>query len=759
MKGYIYVLRKEIGGERMVTFKKAGVLFSAAALSVSLLAPMASASTLGNERMETLPIQVAQTNTTVTKNDLIKRFRELFPSEFSNITNKDFRMDTGYSQPKDSTVRYELNFSKNIDNQYVHGSFIFVGETLELEQFYYQPITTKDVLFPAKYSKGEAQKIADKFMGKFDKSEEYELVPNENNYYSPAILTQPIQYYFTYVKKKSGVPISDQIISVTVLGDGTVTSYYKTQNLTDNFTYDDSSKTQSESVIANRLRNALKAQLSYRIDTDYKTGDYAVKLVYQPNSQVTSGIHALTGKWLTTEGLSSTLLKQEITPIVTKPLPAKQPNLTSEQAQAIAQELLATDQKGVTLTIESIEEKTLETGKAVYNIQYMYEYKNGGTGTELTIDKATGEIINYSNIKNNLEVQEDDSNTEVELTQQQALEKAIAYVKEWVPSYAHQYALPVNEGWYENHNNSYYFTFPRIVNGLTVIGDQISLNVDAKTGDLLGLYVNAYDGLEWPAATDILTQKEATKLFKNELKLKLQYVNHPKVENAQHYSLVYQPIFKEGSSAYFDAKTGEWLDAYGMANSDKPTIEHPTAAEELNYLIHADILKVDETFNPDAAVTKEEALKILLKSITYMYYYNPRYDESDTTNQSFTDITPDHALYPFVARALSMGMLDASSERFNANASLSNQELAKWAIGTLKLSKAAQHSDIYKLDYSDAAQVDQELRGYVALAYAMELLEAENNELKPKSNVTYAQLAQVTIRLAHKMNEYQIENY
>ncbi|AWE08568.1 transcriptional antiterminator [Lysinibacillus sp. 2017] len=742
----------------MVTFKKASVLLSATALSVGLLAPMASASTFGNERMETLPIQVAQTNTTVTKADLMKRFRALFPSEFPNVTEKDFRMGTGYSHPKDTSERYELNFSKNIDNQYVYGSFIFVGETLELEQFHYQPITSKDVLFPAKYSKGEAQKVADKFMGKFDKAEEYELVPNEINYYSSSILTQPIQYSFTYMKKKSGVSISDQSINISVLGDGTVASYYKTQSGKDNFTYDDPSKVQSESVIANRLQDALKAQLSYRVETDYKTGKNTVKLVYQPNSEVTSGVHALTGDWLTTEGLSSTVPNQTITPIVTKPLAPKQPNLTSEQVQALAQKLLATDLKGVKLTIESVEETTTETGKAVYNIQYMYQYRNGGTGTVLVIDKATGEIINYSNIKNNLEVEEVDSNTKAELTRQQALEKAVAHVKEWLPSYAHQYALPVNEGSYEKYNDSYNFMFPRIVNGLTVVGDQISVSVDAKTGDLTSLHVNAYDNIEWPAATDILTQQEATKLLGSQLKVKLQYVNHSKVENEKHYSLAYQPVFKEGSSAVIDAKTGEWLDAYGMASSDKPTIEHPTAAEELNYLIHAGILEADEKFNPDAAVTKETALKVLLNSVTYMYY-NSRLNEYETTNQSFTDIAPDHAIYQFVNRGLKMGMLDTSNGTFNATATLSKQELAKWVTGTLKLSKAAKLSEIYELNYSDAAQVDKELRGYVALAYAMGLLEAENNQLKPKSEVTYAQLAQVTIRLAHKMNEYQIDNY
>ncbi|MEK3765514.1 MULTISPECIES: S-layer homology domain-containing protein [unclassified Solibacillus] len=741
----------------MVTFKKAGAMLSATALSVGLLAPMASASTLGNERMDTLPIQVAQMNTTVTKEDLMKRFRELFPNEFPNVTEKDFRMGSGFSHPKDSTLRYELRFMKQIDNQHVSGYFTFVGEALELEQFYYQPVNSKDVLFPAKYSKEEAQKVANTFLEKFNEGEGYELVPNEYDYYSSSILTEPVQYSFMYAKKKSGIPILDQSINIRVLGDGTVSSFYRTTSEKNNFTFDDPSKKQSESVIANRLQDALKAQLSYKIVTDYSTGDYKVKLVYQPNSQVVSGVHAQSGEWLTTDGLSSTLSAQAITPIVTAPLAAKQPNLTSEQAQAMAQKLLATDQKGVKLTVESVEEIT-EAGKEVYSIHYMYHYRNSGTGTTLTIDKATGEVINYSDIKNSLELEDEDNDTEVKFTKQQTLDKAIAYVKEWVPSYAHQYALPVDEGQHESYNDSYYFTFPRIVNGLMVVGDNISVNVDAKTGALVSLRVNGFDDVEWPAATEVLTEQEATKLLKNELKLKLQYVNHSNVENDQHYSLAYQPVFKEGSSATIDAKTGEWLDVYGMASSNKPKIKHPTAAEELNYLIHAGILEVDGTFNPDASVTKEEALKVLLKSVTYMYY-SSRYNEYETSNQSFNDITSDHPLYSFVTHALSMGMLDTSSKTFNPTGTLSNQELAKWVIGMLKLDKPAQLSDIYELKYSDAAQVSQELRGHVALAHGLGLLEAENNQLKPNSEVTYAQLAQATIRLAHKMNEYEIRNY
>jgi len=742
----------------VVTFKKAGAMLTATALSVGLLAPIASASTIGNERMETLPIQVAQTNTTVTKDNLMKRFRELFPNEFLNVSEKDFRTGTGYSHPTDSTVRYELYFSKNIGDQYEHGNFIFVGDTLELEQFYYQPINTKEVLFPAKYSKEEAQKAADKFMERFNKGEGYKIVPNAYDYYSPSILTQPVEYSFIYEKKNAGIPISDQTINIRVLGDGTVSSFYRTTSPKNNFTYDDPSKKLDESSIANRLQDALKAQLSYTIVPDYSTGNHKVKLVYEPNSQIMSGVHAQTGEWLTSDGLSSTLSAKSIKPIVDSPLAAKQPNMTADQARVFAEKLLATDIKGVQLEIGAVEETTSETGKEVFNIQYMYNYRNGGTGTVLTIDKATGEFIHYSDIKSNLEVDTDDSEPEVKLTQKQALDKAIALVKEWIPSSAHKYALPVDDGYHETYNNSYNFTFPRIVNGLSVVGDNISVGVDAKTGDLVNVYMSDYGDLEWPAATDILSEQEATKMLKDELELKLQYVNHPKVGNEEHYSLAYQPVFKEGASAGIDAKTGEWFDAYGMANADKPKIEHPKAAEELNYLIHAGILEVDEKFNPDAPVTKDEALKILLKSVTYMYY-SSRYNEFETADESFTDITPDDPSYAFVTRALKMGMLDTSAKTFNPKTALTNQELAKWVIGTLKLNKPAQLSDIYELKYSDAALVDKDLRGHVALAYAMGLLEAENNQLKPTSEVTYAQLAQVTIRLAHKMNEYQIANY
>src|SRR5690606_19866433 len=142
--------------------------------------------------------------------------------------------------------------------------------------------------------------------------------------------------------------------------------------------------------------------LQYSIDVDYETGASGVKLVYEPNSSV-YGIHALTGDWYKLYEFSSQVPKKnEIQPIVTQTLPPKNPNMTIEEAKALAEELLAIDSKDIKLRIESIDEVNDYNGQDRININYMYEYKNGGTGTNLVLDKLTGEIIQYTDIRNHL---------------------------------------------------------------------------------------------------------------------------------------------------------------------------------------------------------------------------------------------------------------------------------------------------------------------------------------------------------------------
>lgn len=731
----------------MVVLKKASVLLSATALSIGLLAPMASASTM-DERMERLPIQVAQTNAKVTKKDLINRMKELFPTEFSNLTDNDFYMNTGYSYPGDSTVRYELSFSKQLKNQYVYGILIFAGTDLQLEQFYYQPPETEDAFFPAKVSESEAQNIADKMVKQLASASGYKL-SSTDDIYTPSNLTQPVHYTFIYRKAEGDIPVADRYIEVTVQGDGQLISFYNAGTKNETFTYDDASKKKDAATIQTKVQDTLEAQLFYLLTPNYYTGGAEAKLVYRPSSQM--GVHALSGDWVTLDGRSASSPKEvKITPIAPQSLPPRQPDITEEQAEQLANSFLQTEIPGVTLTIESINEVTNYTGKQVYMIQYNYEYAGGNMGTALSIDKETGEVLEYYNIKYDLEAQMKEEQKKGSLSREEALQRAVDAIKKWAPSYANEYAMPVAEMPYFDHNESYYFAFPRIVNGLLVEGDQITVNIGSE-GDLLGLSIMTFDDVKWPTVTDVVAKEEATKQLKENLSLQLQYENITNIGGAEHYSLIYRPMFKGISYSMIDAKTGKWLSV--DEKDEYPVVEHPTAAKELNHLIRIGALEVDGNFNPDAAISKGEALKVLLKSLTYSYDYYP---QEEAGEKFFENISPADELYPLLMAAVAIGILDETDKGMKPDANLSREEVAKWAVRMLKLDAAAKHADIYQLGYTDAAKVSSDKRGYVALAYAMELLKAENNQANPQQEMSYAELAKMTVLLANKMKENNI---
>ena len=204
----------------MKNFRKTGMLTLSTVLSLGIIVPTAGAAALANEPQEQVHFEVAQADPDVTKSDLIKKFKEFFPNQFNFLNNSDFNMDSGDYYPEDDAIRYNLSFHKNIKGKTVHGSMRFRGEDLEIESFYYEPINQADALFPAKITREEAKKTALEFLGKFPKENEYKLETDFNYYSGNQTLTEPIRYSFSFVRTENQVPISDQNVQVTVLGNG-----------------------------------------------------------------------------------------------------------------------------------------------------------------------------------------------------------------------------------------------------------------------------------------------------------------------------------------------------------------------------------------------------------------------------------------------------------------------------------------------------------------------------------------------------------
>ncbi|MGY3189139.1 YcdB/YcdC domain-containing protein [Lysinibacillus sp. TE18511] len=728
----------------MGKFKKLGIILTSTAFSVGVLSPMAQASANVKESPERVAIQVDSKETKVTKSMLVKQVQTLFGDKFNFVTENDFNMGQGHYYNDDKTVRYELFFHKTIDGKDIYGGFTFKGDDLELENFHYQPANVADAIYPAKYSKAEAKKVAEDFLKKMPNTANYklreDLMYDDFGFSRP--ISEPISYSFTYSPTHNGVPFSDESMHIEVLANGEIVGMYRNTESTSKATFDSLEQKKSEADILAQIRENLSVELRYYIDYSYGTDEAIAKLVYVPTNFM--GVNALNGQWQTMNGFTSQVPKTKgVEKLSAQPLEPRKKNITLAEVEELAQSLLKVDSDKVKLRIESIDEIENENGETIYSVNYSYDYGNRGVGASFEVNKATGELINFWNISD--EALEKDDKVEP-ISKDAALEKALGYVKEWAPSYIHNYSKPIEEPIYDKNSKQYYFSFPRIVNGIAVVGDEISVNIGAD-GKLQGLNVSNHKVDNWPSVNKAVSADKVKAMYSDDAKLNLQYAKQDGEGNS-HYNLVYSPVYNGSLFNVVDATTGEWLHKIDDSK-ELPAISHPTAGGELTYLLRQNVLDVKDpaNFNADTAVTKGEALKILVKSLSWGHDYGRGNDK-----QSFKNIDKKHPLYGTVEQAVSMGMLQPA-DQFAEDATLTRQELAEWLVRVLDLEKVAKHSDIYKLNFTDAGSIDPAYAGYVALVSAMGLMDAQQNKFNATEKVTYADLAVSTVRLAKAVNE------
>ncbi|WP_085990838.1 YcdB/YcdC domain-containing protein [Oceanobacillus senegalensis] len=747
----------------MRNWKKIGTLSLATILSSGMLVTGVSAETSWKELHERKApvkalqeeeagpkIQIQGVDSTILKSDLVERVEELFPDGLGySLKDSDFHMNR-VLHPGDDTTRYELMFSKEIDGEHVYGDFGFVGEDLQLERFHHQPANVDGATFPPEVTKDEAEQIALDFLKDFSGDETYQLNEDFFSYVGNQTLLEPIRYSFDFIRTNKDVPVSGQNVHVTVLGNGQVVDYYHRSPKSKSFTYDDITNIQEEKEVLEKVKNNLSVGLQYQIDYNYRTGDREVNLVYSP-SNGGQGVHAVSGDWQTPDGWKEKLPEEKgLQSIIDEPLEPKHKDISMKEVRAFAEEFLAVDSDDVTLMIESISEIENPNGQQVYSIHYMYQHQHGGMGTNLEIDKETGEIVQYHDMRRELPGLSGEKNEKDNISKDEALDRAVNYLKQLTPSHIDNYAMPRNGTFFEEERGVYHFTFPRVVNDIPVIGDQISVGV-AADGSLQFLNVNAQDVKEWPSVEEVVSKEDALQSFKKALSVDLHYVQADS-EKENHYSLVYQPVFNENEFSFLDASTGEWITMQDEAN-DVPTVSHPTAEKELNFLLYAGILDVKDVdaFDADAKISQGDALKVIAKSIRP--FYDGHYPGMEEQRQSFENIDVNHPYYPFIEQAVSMGILDTESKNFDIDKKLTKEELAVWYIRGIGLEQAAELSGIYQLDVEDEDKVSEENIGYVALANALGLLTAEDNHFNPDQHITYAQLAVSIFKFAEASRE------
>lgn len=699
-------------------------------------------------------------NNAVDKEKLIAKVKELFPNQFDMVKSSDFNVSFNPSRLGIGTETYNLDFFKEMGpNKYLNGHFEFAGKDLTLVSYYYDPVDKKDALFPAKVTKEEAQKISAAFLGKIKLKGKYQLSDENFDFLSNMNrpLTEPIMYQFTYDKLENGVPVQNKNANVTVLGNGEVTQfYYGYVNEEKNAVFESKDQVIAKNDALQLLTDNLQIDLRYLIDYDYMNDKASVKLTYVPNPAI-GGIHAKTKEFAVGDKFYKEMPRKQVIKMVSGQSAAKtDKGISKEDAKLLAEKLLKPKQDNVKLQIEGIEE-TDRNGIKIYSINFMYYTGTGGSGSSIDINKETGEIVNYHNPNRDFYFmdQQDNKNVKPKLTEEQALKKAVEYLKQYEPSNLNQYAYPLDgtDTIYQKEVNEYYINFPRIKDGIIVSGNGLSVSVSAEDGELYSLNVNYNKVDKWPDITKAVDREKALAALKENLDVKLMYVTNSPIGNEK-YRLVYT-VKQKDMMTYFDAMSGTWqrysYAGEGVAKA-KPAIAHPWASEELNFLLDANIIKVDDpaSLNADRTVSKGEALEILYKSLANYYDYGPRFgDAGQEKKQTFENIKPDHPLYNIVERAAEIKIIDPTVKTFNTEEKLTKEELAYWYARALGLEVVAEHDEIFAMNFTDTKEMNEKYKGHIALISGLDIFTKNaKGQFEPKKEVTLAELAVSNVRLA-----------
>lgn len=741
--------------------KKVGLLSLSAALSLSVFTNTAAAN-VHNDTEQKQVITIANVDSEMTKEELIKQFKKLFPNKFDFLTSKDFHFNTGHRYPEDdeAIIRYSLSFNKEMNGKHLHGSVEFVGKELTIQSFYYRPFEVKDAVFPAKVDQKEALEIATSFIEGQYPNENYQLSDNQYMYYPmPRSLTEPIQYRFNFERLENGVPVSGQNMNITIMGNGEMVELYSGQYYREKANYENKANIISNDAAIEKIKSKLGVSLQYMIDFDYRNEEAKVKLIYGVEPPI-FGMNAKNGKWLVGQEFVDALPGMNpIKMLSSSALAGTTKPISQKEAKAIAENLLKPGDENTKLRIEEIyEHENKMLGKTVYSVHYQYQSKNSGYGSSIEIDKNTGEVISFHDITRDMyaetakEEEKKEEDTKKGVSFEKALEAAVEAVRKYTPSIMHEYSYPIYSEKQESYEGRYHFSFPRVKNGIIVQGDSINIGID-KEGAISHYNVHSPIIKEWPNVEKVVSKDKALKAYLEELNVKLAY---SKVRyDSKDYVLMYHTEFKNAFN-YFNAVTGEWERPSHYPNQpEQPEFEvdHPTAEKELNYLIQMGIIKVDDpsTFDPDQPVTRGEALEILMKSIVNYYEFDRIDEKKDGT---FVNINKEHDLYNVVELAAQQNIIDTSKKSFPVEFNITKQELAYWYIRTLGLDQAAKHYDIYKISFNDANKIQKEYTGYIALADKLGLLEAnKSNMYHATSNVTLAEVAVSVTKLAQKMSE------
>lgn len=562
----------------------------------------------------------------------------------------------------------------------------------------------------AKVSNEEAEASAEEFLKKVmpDYVKDMRLVEKNSGRYKGG-------YRFTYQQYVNNIPVTFFKVRITISKEtGEVQYYYGVKPGTHKLEYPKTDGIIDADNAKNKYVEGIQDDLSYYSVYDYKNKNIKTYPAYVMYSN--KAIDALTGNVIDVDNSKPNIYndKKEIltedsangsglSKIEKKAVDNISGLISKEKARQILNEnydlLAKMDEGNVSLYEDTI------------NNFYVWSFYFTGGSAEVNAD--TGEILGF-NIQRNASDNSDNDENNV-ITEEQARTKAEEFLKKTAESkFSQAKASDINSGKYV-----YRFEYKRQANGKACNGNQLSVTVDKKTGNVMSYSSRWFDNADFIDIGNAISKSEAFDKFNESKNFGLNYV----ITEDNKIALAYG-FYKEPISYRIDALSGKKIDYMGNEYNEYEENRIPEYQDIKGHycerivknLIDNGYYIAGDKFNPDKNISQINFFRYMLSSEMNSY--------------------SDDDLYNFL---INKGII--SSEEKNPSKAVTNKEAAKFITRYLGYDKLAKHSEIFSNKFNDS--IDDEYLGYASICYALGIIKGDSkgnfNENQDITNATAAE--------------------
>lgn len=713
------------------------------------------------------------------------------------VEDKKYQTNTEYRKDWASPERYVwvMNWNYNDALQYFYASIIIdanTGEILEMNQDggKYNSSDSKVTTL----TRDEAQKKAENFINKVVPGilQQTQLMENSDDYYR--IMqggTYPVFHSFNYVRLLQDIKYDANYVNIGIDGaTGEIRNFsYRWDQAPKNLPAAEGLKSLEEAT--KLYKDSLNMDLLYypiRDEYKYEPLPKSVKLVYRAGYNFTEMIDAKTGKPINWNGMtqeqqikSASLTDKQIEDIFkkAKPVVKREKEMTKEEAEKAGLAVLKTE-IGDNVKINSLNYVEGDgywesAGRKAWNIEFTVEGKETKTGDtkvaimpmngRLVLDALTEEVLAY----NNYQYYEGYYGQPFEpaMTWEEAYNKAIEVLEKYFPGKIKNVRTEQANVIYQEVVDGkvippmeYYFTFPRIVNGAIYEDNQISVSFNNRNGKVQHFNARWQDNLQFPSISQVISADAAKDVLFQVNKLELAYYRFNTNNDYQNPSFETKLVYRMAPQKapynpymMIDALSGNLMDYNGKIipidkTNDFDSLIQGHWIERTAKLLAQQGIIDRGTFKPDEAITKLEAIKMLVKARGMDYYY-PFKEAADKLN--FSDVKEDSDEYRFISTAMRYGIIENTEGKFQGDTVLTREQFAVLMVKALRYDELAKKKEIFNLAFADKDTIAPEYLGYVAICKGLDLLGSDLN-FRPKDPLTMAETASMVHKALGSMN-------